>query len=312
MIYGRSLFHSEYLFPPRRAAPGTLLPASLPPWPSAQGEPGPRRALAGPRSPRESGADVNFLYCSIDPAWGRRAAVVPGAESWPRKTALPCAGASGGGGCRAPGGDAHVRQRTGSGSHGGRKWKGGESGSDSSGEEKERSFQGLLEPSGPVSPLRWVVCEPPERHARGWRECQAQLFRRVWTDLECRFASVRFACGSGEGGGLEANSVRSHRVQGRIRALVGISQDRGRVRLPGPRSQETGVVAAVFITGHIPQCGSIPVGTPDQQLGACGCKRVCVRGHGKLKVRLFFYLNTDRNNQCFNLKAEDQVRVQVK
>ena len=30
MIYGRSLFHSEYLFPPRRAAPGTLLPPPSP------------------------------------------------------------------------------------------------------------------------------------------------------------------------------------------------------------------------------------------------------------------------------------------
>lgn len=71
---------------------------------------------------------------------------------------------------------------------------------------------------------------------------------------------------------MEANSVGSHRVKGRIRAVVGISRDRGRVRLPGPRSQETGV----FITGHIPQCGSIPVGTPNQQLGVAGCKRVCV------------------------------------
>lgn len=124
MIYGRSLFHSEYLFPPRRAAWGTLLPAFLPSWPSAQGQPGPRRALAGPRSPGESGADVNFLYCSIlDPAWGRRAAVVPGAECRPRRTASPCAGASGAGGCRVPGGDAHVRQRTGSGSQGGLRWK---------------------------------------------------------------------------------------------------------------------------------------------------------------------------------------------
>lgn len=192
----------------RRAAPGRPgdPPPRLPPlvaeragraWPP----PRPRRT---PQSPRVWGR-CKLSVLQHRPGVG--AAVVPAAESWPRKTALPCAGASRGGGCRAPGGDAHVRQRTGSGSQGGRKWKGGESGSDSSGEEKERSFQGLLEPSGPVSPLRCVVCEPPERHARGWRECQPQLFRRVWTDLECLFASVRFACGSGEGGGPGANSV---------------------------------------------------------------------------------------------------------
>lgn len=59
-------FVSQWVpFPPRRSTPGTILPASPPSWPNAQGKPRHHRPPAGPRSPRESGADVNFLYCSI-------------------------------------------------------------------------------------------------------------------------------------------------------------------------------------------------------------------------------------------------------
>lgn len=63
MIYGRSLFHSEY-FPARRSAPAATRPPSPPSWPKARGKAWPPLAR-GPRSPRESGAGVNFLYCSI-------------------------------------------------------------------------------------------------------------------------------------------------------------------------------------------------------------------------------------------------------
>lgn len=50
-------------FPAARRLPGPFLP-SPPPAERAGEKPG-RRAPAGPRSPSESGADVNFLYCSI-------------------------------------------------------------------------------------------------------------------------------------------------------------------------------------------------------------------------------------------------------
>lgn len=63
MIYGRSLFHSEYL-PARGPLPLPSRPPSPPSWPKARGKAWPPLSR-GPRRPRESGAGVNFLYCSI-------------------------------------------------------------------------------------------------------------------------------------------------------------------------------------------------------------------------------------------------------
>jgi len=63
MIYGRSLFHSEYLS--RRAGPLAVPPPSFPPpsWPNAQGKASPPRSSRTPQSPRVR-APVNFLRCS--------------------------------------------------------------------------------------------------------------------------------------------------------------------------------------------------------------------------------------------------------
>ena len=165
--------------------------------------------------------------------------MVTGSQNLPRKTAFPWAGTSRGRAWRVVRGWARAQERGG-------RWKEGESWPDS-------SLRGLLELGRPACPPPWVVCGSPERSPRGEGEGQPQLFQRVDSPVmllhEC---VVRVQLG--RGGGLEEDSVRSHRVNGSVRKyMVEISQYKARIRVAMPRSQRTGL-AAVLITAHAPQC----------------------------------------------------------
>lgn len=101
MIYGRSLFHSEYPPPRRRPAPSP---------------PGAPRSPADPRRPRQSGPGVNFLYCRIiERGWGAaHSQASPDRETRPGKPPVRLQACPGGEKGRQVSG-GHARPRLGSG-----------------------------------------------------------------------------------------------------------------------------------------------------------------------------------------------------
>lgn len=176
MIYGRSLFHSEYLS--RRAGPLWVpsLPPSLPSWPNAQGRASPPRSSRTPQSPRVWGrCKLSVLQHNRAGRGGGAPSVVAGCQDPPRKTAFPRAATSWGLSAASSSGMGTCGRGWGVGpkeSAGGERESGAESLWD---EEEYFSFRGFWSSAGHVPTPVGSLGRTGTQRLRGER-CQPQLF----------------------------------------------------------------------------------------------------------------------------------------